>query len=186
MSLCDYGCGQEAIHQFKNGKWCCGTNIAHCPTMRKIFRESNIGEKNHQYGKKRSFEHSLKISIANTGKIRSEEYKDHLRKLNKGKEPWNKGLCFVNDDPYCPLFSNKEWREMIYERDSYTCQNCGITQRLSYKVYTFGLAIHHIDHNKQNCDPQNCITLCCKCNAKANFNRWMWKLIYQDKLGVFN
>jgi len=23
MKLCDYGCGQEAKYQFKNGKWCC-------------------------------------------------------------------------------------------------------------------------------------------------------------------
>jgi len=21
--ICDYGCSEEAIHQFKNGKWCC-------------------------------------------------------------------------------------------------------------------------------------------------------------------
>jgi len=28
--LCEYGCGQEAIHQFKNGKWCCCNNFSKC------------------------------------------------------------------------------------------------------------------------------------------------------------
>jgi len=35
MRLCDYGCGKEAIHQFKNEKWCCCKNVACCPTIRK-------------------------------------------------------------------------------------------------------------------------------------------------------
>lgn len=34
--ICEYGCGQEAKHQFKNGKWCCSTNIAKCPNYKKI------------------------------------------------------------------------------------------------------------------------------------------------------
>ncbi len=28
--LCDYGCGQEAKHQFGNGKWCCSGNYRYC------------------------------------------------------------------------------------------------------------------------------------------------------------
>jgi len=31
MTLCDYGCGQEAIYQFKNGKWCCSESHNACP-----------------------------------------------------------------------------------------------------------------------------------------------------------
>jgi len=31
MIKCDYGCGQPAIHQFKNGKWCCSLNWRQCP-----------------------------------------------------------------------------------------------------------------------------------------------------------
>ncbi len=29
--ICDYGCGQEATYQFKNGKWCCSKNVMQCP-----------------------------------------------------------------------------------------------------------------------------------------------------------
>ena len=30
IKLCDYGCGKEAIHQFKNGKWCCSKSHKSC------------------------------------------------------------------------------------------------------------------------------------------------------------
>jgi hypothetical protein len=30
MILCDYGCGQEARYQFKNGKWCCSSHANKC------------------------------------------------------------------------------------------------------------------------------------------------------------
>ncbi len=33
MPKCDYGCGQEAIRQFKNGKWCCSTSAIQCPSI---------------------------------------------------------------------------------------------------------------------------------------------------------
>ena len=32
--LCNYGCGQEGIYQFKNGKWCCSKNFRLCPNMK--------------------------------------------------------------------------------------------------------------------------------------------------------
>jgi len=33
--ICEYGCGQEANHQFKNGKWCCSKNYNSCLVARK-------------------------------------------------------------------------------------------------------------------------------------------------------
>ncbi len=35
MKLCDYGCGQEAKYQFKNGKWCCSKRHNSCPEIRR-------------------------------------------------------------------------------------------------------------------------------------------------------
>jgi hypothetical protein len=32
--LCDYGCGQLATHQFKNGKWCCSKSYNSCLNRR--------------------------------------------------------------------------------------------------------------------------------------------------------
>ena len=37
MKLCDYGCGQEATHQLKNGKWCCKNSSKSC---KKIIEKS--------------------------------------------------------------------------------------------------------------------------------------------------
>lgn len=39
MQLCEYGCGQEAKFQFKNGKWCCSKNYLSCPHQRKKCKE---------------------------------------------------------------------------------------------------------------------------------------------------
>lgn len=33
--LCEYGCGQEAKYQLKNGKWCCSKSYNSCPVARK-------------------------------------------------------------------------------------------------------------------------------------------------------
>ena len=38
MPLCEYGCGQEAVYQFKNGKWCCSENVSKCPEIIRIIR----------------------------------------------------------------------------------------------------------------------------------------------------
>lgn len=46
MKLCEYGCGQEAKYQFKNGKWCCSKYYGSCPSQRK--RNSLQKKKSHK------------------------------------------------------------------------------------------------------------------------------------------
>jgi hypothetical protein len=69
--------------------------------------------------------------------------------------------------PY-PLEFTDSLKEQIRKRDNYTCQKCGKK----------GTHIHHIDYNKQNCKENNLITLCNKCNIKANFNINYWLPYY--------
>jgi len=45
IKLCEYGCGQEAKFQFKNGKWCCNDSYNKCPENKRKNKESNIGKK---------------------------------------------------------------------------------------------------------------------------------------------
>jgi len=45
MQLCEYGCGQEAKHQLKNGKWCCGETHRSCPFFIEKIRKRNLGKK---------------------------------------------------------------------------------------------------------------------------------------------
>jgi len=50
--ICEYGCGKEAGHQFKNGKWCCSGDVRSC---------SGIEEKKKQtYMKKYGVDNPLK------------------------------------------------------------------------------------------------------------------------------
>ena len=37
--LCSYGCGQEALYQLKNGKWCCEKNYNSCTENRRKHKE---------------------------------------------------------------------------------------------------------------------------------------------------
>lgn len=94
-------------------------------------------------------------------------------KMRGEKNPsWKGGISF---EPYSLEF-NKELKKLILKRDNYQCQNSDCW-RTSKK-----LVPHHIDYNKENCDPFNLITLCRSCNARANANRKYWTDFYQGTM----
>jgi hypothetical protein len=80
--------------------------------------------------------------------------------------------------PYSFKFNN-QLKELIRKRDNYKCQKCNKTQKQELKEINRRLAIHHIDYNKMNCNKENLITLCCKCNCKVNTNRNRWKKFFR-------
>lgn len=87
-----------------------------------------------------------------------------------------------------------DWRDIIrpaiLKRDNYKCKVCGINHKIrvyknkagkyvecdkfieewakanGYKVFTLYLQVAHMDHNKQNNDPSNLVTLCPVHHAK--------------------
>lgn len=73
MKLCDYGCGQEAHFQLKNGKWCCSKHWNSCPQLKKKNSE----------GCKKSFA---------TGKRNAKEIWHNMSDEAKKRWNWNKGL----------------------------------------------------------------------------------------------
>jgi hypothetical protein len=106
--LCEYGCGQEAIHQCKNGKWICAKHPNSCPSIRKQIRDKHKGKSKSEdhkrkqsetmKGRKHSEEHNKKISESITGeknpfygKKHSEETRKKLSELNSGKNHPNYG-----------------------------------------------------------------------------------------------
>lgn len=153
------------------------------------------GENNPFYGKKHSEEslkkisrkgctlseeHKKKISLSLLGSKNHFFNKHHTdNSREKLKASWKESIlkgerCGVNhpnwkggisNNGYCPLFTNKEFRLIILERDSFQCLNpaCGTFHKRK--------VIHHIDYNKKNCSVTNLITLCVSCNSKANFDR---------------
>ena len=45
VKLCDYGCGQPAIHQFKNGKKCCEKIVTKCNSIKILLKNNTTGKK---------------------------------------------------------------------------------------------------------------------------------------------
>ena len=86
----------------------------------------------------------------------------NIKNRGSNHHRWKGGISF---EPYCEIFSDKEFREFIKERDGYKClnPNCKKNSKI--------LAIHHIDYIKKNCSQENLITLCVSCNIRANVDR---------------
>jgi len=107
-----------------------------------------------------------KLRQINLGKKHTKETKEKMSK-SRSKEKchfWKGGISF---EPYS-LDWTKTLKRSIRERDKYTCRLCGKQQ--SDRAFD----VHHIDYNKQNCNPINLITLCHRCHMKTNFNREYW------------
>jgi len=88
-------------------------------------------------------------------------------------------------DEYCKEWYIKGFKDAIKKRDGYKCLN-PLCDRIDNK----DLTVHHIDYNKKNCDPNNLITLCRRCNIKANSNReWFneyYNILLKIRLRRFN
>ena len=63
-------------------------------------------------------------------------------------------------------------REEIKRRDNRHCQLCGEPECEE------GHHIHHIDYDKQNCDPDNLIELCQRCHNGTHHGRAFWQIIF--------
>lgn len=88
-----------------------------------------------------------------------------------GHPNWQGGKSF---EPYCEIWKDKEFKLDIMERDAYVCLNPYCSSKDPND-----LTIHHIDYNKQNCHPNNLITVCRSCNSRANKDREWHKAWYQ-------
>lgn len=64
----------------------------------------------------------------------------------------------------------EEFKEVIRKRDLYCCQICGMPQEENGEK----LSIHHIDYDRSNTIPENCVALCRSCHSRTNGNRKYW------------
>jgi len=147
-------------------------------------------------GKEKSEEHKAKCRVANLGKHHpiSEETKlkiaqtlkghpvsDETRRMIAENTPkrigaknnlWKGGIA---NSPYSSLFT-KQLRELIRMRDDYKCRLCRVPQIECLSI----LDVHHIDYDKQNCLPENLISLCRSCHLKTNHNRDYWLNFFSE------
>ena len=124
-SLCEYGCGKEAKHKLKNGKWCCNNCITQCPAIREKNRISKIGKKRKEF----SEEHKQNISNSKKGNKRppfSDETRLKMSLQRKGISLSNehkrnisislKGLYVGEKNPMYGKNHSNETKERIRER----------------------------------------------------------------------
>ncbi len=96
-----------------------------------------------------------------------------VHRYGKNSPRWQGGLSF---EPY-GLDFNKQFKEMIKDRDNYTCQLC---KKQKPEVKRFH--VHHINYIKTDNFTFNCITLCNSCHSITNSNRTYWTNFFQDYL----
>lgn len=77
-----------------------------------------------------------------------------------------------------PKEFNTKLRNKIRDRDKHKCQCCYKTEKQEIRNLKRRLHIHHIDYNKYNCIDKNLITVCFKCNIRANYNKDYWYAFY--------
>ena len=159
------------LKKFKDGYsvWNKGKRGIYSENYRKKLSEARL-KRRERLGYLISPEARKKVSENNCrywkGKIPSHMIKE--KNIN-----WRGGISF---EPYGLEF-NEDLREVIRNRDRRKCQICGKTE-LEERVI---LSVHHIDHDKKNCDPQNLITLCHKCHTKTSHNRNYWIKYFNKK-----
>lgn len=85
---------------------------------------------------------------------------------------WQGGIA---NSEYAPGFCNT-LKERIRQRDNYTCQLCGITE----KETGYRLSIHHSDYDKSNHSESNLFATCKRCNSFVNTNRAVWTAYFLD------
>lgn len=143
-------------------------------------RCSRLGKNNPMFDKKRSLESRIKTSTANKGKTswikgkhHSEETKKkmsyiHKKRVMEGKNNMWKGGIYPYNLSQRVKFRQK-YQKIVFERDGYTCQICGVKNR--------PLQVDHIQSWAEYIELRfcldNCRTLCVDCHYKITFGRPM-------------
>lgn len=150
-----------------------------CDNCELVFERYSSKNKKHKFCSKKCYgkwrTKRAEKACKQCGKIYVRQRKSGLYCSNKcqwdsikgeGHPNWLGGKSF---EPYS-IDWNETLKKAIRERDSYTCQLCGRPQDTKKQH-----AVHHIDYNKKNCNPENLITLCCSCHIRTNKNRKEWE-----------
>jgi hypothetical protein len=159
----------------KNGFGKDNSNYRHGETLKKhycIDCNKKISYNTWSYGNKRCKSCEIKRRIKEGTFCGSKKGKEHSGFINgRGYEPYSSDFT-------------EKLKELIRQRDNYICQgeNCSMTEEEHIIVYGRVLEIHHIDHNKQNCNEDNLVTLCKQCNIRANKNINYWQDFYKNKV----
>jgi len=153
--------------------------------QRKAVSKRWAGEKREEWTEERKEEQSKRLCGVNRTPEQKLEYS--LSKTGdknpqwgrRGKEAGNwRGGKMAEMLLLRRSFEYKEWREKVFERDNYTCQNCGDKQGRN-------LEAHHIKdfvlYPELRFEVSNGLTLCKKCHKKTeNWGMKGKKIVYTN------
>lgn len=190
MKFCDYGCGEEALFQFKNGTFCCNKNWRLCSINRKKNSELEI----------KAWKDPVKRSNILDGQEKTRRCPEVIQKRSKAiieiwKDPvkrkkmidgqnrldvkekysgpnhpnWNSNRVEVCM-PYTEKFYDKIFREQIKREQNYL-------DPITKELLTEKSCLHHIDYNKQNDSRENLVWLNIGTHSKTTFNREEWSIL---------
>lgn len=134
---------------------------------------------------------SSKVSqtlIGNT-RTKGKPWSENRRKVQDARKgiPYKRTKIYVRDGNIVPkpiIMNGREYhfdwyniRKQIYNRDGWTCQECGV--HCSGNGTKNKIQCHHIDSNITNNNFSNLITLCASCHMKTYFKNKDWKDYYE-------
>jgi len=150
------------------------------PTLYGKCSKARLGKEFPMKGKHHTPEtiEKIKESLAN---MDPEIKRRKIEAISGEKNPhWCGGISYL---PYGFKFDSKLKRR-IRERDGNVCQLCFLPNKEHKEKFKDSLHCHHIDHDKQNCEEYNLITLCNVCNGKVNKDKKHWTQYFQTLLSV--
>lgn len=102
---------------------------------------------------------------------RSEEWRSKISAGLKLNPPNYKGGVSTQNELLRKRQAFKHWRKAVFERDNYTCQDCGDRSRDGHRIK---IHPHHIkllsEHPELAYDINNGLTLCYDCHQKRHPN----------------
>ncbi len=190
-----------------NGRWK-GPKTHICHMCRKDFQRSRSGNPTYKFCSKECYRQfsSLRLQGANNPRWKENShetkgckncgkaftiprrFRQHfcsrdcwiawLRADSTHVPNWKGGISKL---PY-PYEFDEILKEQIRERDSRTCQRCGLIETESLEIANRRLSVHHINYIKDDLSRTNLITLCHLCNLKVNANREHWQRFFEVKI----
>lgn len=180
---------REKISQAVKGKNTGDKNHMKQEKYRKMFSEMWMGEKNPMYGKKgekhpcfgkKSKLKGKKISSRTPlQRMKSSQSRKKKQGINETHILWNEFISPLQER-IRKLIEYKEWRNNVYKKDNYICQDCGYDKGSILNAHHNNIFFYKIiiDNNiktiedAKNCkdlwDINNGITLCKKCHIKRH------------------
>jgi 5-methylcytosine-specific restriction endonuclease McrA len=154
---CEFGCGKEAIHQLKSGKWICAKYSAQC----------DVNKQKNAAGIKKAM---------SEGRLSYDGRYDNLPDDVKRRMNWNKGKFTGTEFEYGGRGNHKG--ALIVER-GHRCESCNNTEWLGNPIT---IELDHIDGDRHNNVKDNLRLLCPNCHSQTK--TWRGRNINSGKTKV--